>query len=264
MTYVITGGSQGIGKATVAILQAQGHRVIDISLDGSDIQVDLGTVQGRQEAIRRVHELCPDGIDGLISNAGIPGGTPRQPASKVISVNYFGALSIIQGLFDLLELKQGSCVVTVSGSVAYGPRSRYDLDELLTDCGDEARICAFADELAERGCLPTPYVTTKYALCRWIRRVSAAWAVRGVIINAVAPGGVDTDIIPNMKTDPRFETTTLAYPMPTVYAARDLMRPETIAQSLAYMVSPAGRGCCGAILYCDGGSNAILNSEIYL
>lgn len=264
MTYVITGGSKGIGKCTAQILRAQGHRVIDISLHDPDILADIGTAEGREEAISRVHELCPEGIDGLISNAAIPGGLDGQTPGRVLSVNYFGSLAVIQGLYDLLEKKQGNCVVTVSGSVAYGKRTRYDLDDLLTNCGDEERICAFAGELAQKGLPVNAYVTTKYALCRWVKRVSASWAVRGVIINAVAPGGVDTTIIPGMKTNPLFDTITMAFPMPTVYAQRDLMRPETIAGTLAFMVSPAARGSCGTIVYCDGGSSAILHSEIYI
>ena len=154
-------------------------------------------------------------------------------------------------------------MVTCSSSVAYGPRTKYTIDELLVNCEDEKRICDFVDELAKEGNANLMYISTKYALSRWIRRMAPSWATRGVIINAVAPGGVDTTIIPNMKTLPLFETVTMAQPMPTVYYDRDLMRPETIAATLAFMVSPAARGNCGAIVYCDGGSCAILHTEAY-
>lgn len=44
------------------------------------------------------------------------------------------------------------------------------------------------------------YVSTKYALARWVRRVSATWAANGVRINAVAPGNVHTAMTATMST----------------------------------------------------------------
>lgn len=264
MVYVVVGGSKGIGKCTVDILKQQGHTVLDVSRHGPDVQADIGTAEGRAYAIRRIHELFPDGIDGLVSNAAIPGGFDGQSVGKVISVNYYGNVAMVVGLLDLLEKKQGNCVVTVSSSVSYYSRTAVNIDMLMSTCDDEQRVCAFAEELAKQGKLGNTYLDTKYALCRWVKRMAPSLAVRGVILNAVAPGGVDTDIIPGKKTNPLFETATMGFAMPTVYAQRDLMKPETVADTMAFMVSPAARGCCGAILYCDGGTNSLLHSEIYL
>lgn len=263
MIYIITGGSKGIGKCTVDILRGAGHTVVDLSRSG-DIKTDLSKKEDRQRAIAAIHEMFPDGIDGVITNAGIPGGIRGQTAADVISVNYFGTVDILCGLLDLLEKKKGSCVVTTSASIAYGPRGRYHVDDLLLNCGDEERLREFVTELEKDGKAMAMYPATKLALTKWVKRTASSWAVRGVILNAVAPGGVDTDIIPNMKTDPRFDTVTMANPMPTVYADRDLMTPEDIAETLAFMVSPKARGNCGTIVYCDGGSSAIQNTEIYL
>jgi len=262
MIYAVIGGSKGIGKCTVDILRADGHQVVDISRSG-DIKADIGKPEGRKAAIDAVRQLFPDGIDGLVANAGIPGGIRGQTAADVISVNYFGCIAIIEGLYDLLEKKQGNVVVTTSASIAYGPRSKYNIDALLTSCDDEQRLREFAMELEEGGHSFLMYNSTKHALTRWVKRVASSWAARGVIINAVAPGGVDTDIIPNMKTGPLFDTVTMANPMPTVYKDRDLMTPESIAETIAFMVSPKARGNCGTVVYCDGGSSAIVNTEIY-
>ena len=262
MIYVVIGGSKGIGKCTVDILRSAGHTVVDVSRSG-DIKADIGKPTYRRAVIDVVHTMFPDGIDGLVANAGIPGGIRGQTAADVISVNYFGCVKIIEGLFDLLEKKRGNVVVTTSASIAYGRRSKYNIDALLTSCDDEERLREFAMELEEGGHSFWMYSSTKHALTRWVKRVSASWAARGVIINAVAPGGVDTDIIPNMKTGPLFDTVTMANPMPTVYANRDLMTPESIAETIAFMVSPKARGNCGTVVYCDGGSSAIVNTEIY-
>lgn len=262
MIYVVTGGTKGIGEDAANILRSQGHEVITVARKNGDISADIGIPEGREKIIREVHARCTHGIDGLISNAGVA-GEPGALPSYVLRVNYFGSLEIINGLFDLLEKRRGTCAVTVSATIRYMKRSKYFLDDLLTNCGDEERICRFVDDLGFDIAGGYTYVSTKMALSRFVRRVSASWAARGVIINAVAPGGVDTTIIPNMKTDPRFEVVTMAQPMPTVYFDEDLMKSSDIGGTLAFMVTPAARGNCGAIIYCDGGSSAIINTEKY-
>ncbi len=260
MIAVILGGTKGIGESAAQCLRAQGWEVVTVARSGGDIRADLGTAEGRQTVLREVRARCPDGIDGLITNAGVA-GAPDKPVSYVLRVNYFGTNAVTQGLFDLLEKRHGTVAVTVSATIGYTPRSKYFVDQLLTDCGDEERICAFMDSVSPDNAAQTVYVSTKFALARWVRRISASWAARGVVINAVAPGGVDTTIIPDMKTNPLFETVTMAQPMPTVYFQRDLMQPMDVGATLAFMVTPAARGNVGAVIYCDAGSSAIVNTE---
>ena len=50
-TYVITGGTTGIGAATRKLLQAQGHDVFNIDFKGGDYLADLSTPEGRQGAV---------------------------------------------------------------------------------------------------------------------------------------------------------------------------------------------------------------------
>ena len=260
MIYAITGGTKGIGKSTADILRSQGHDVFVIDIEGGDINADIGNKNDRTRIIHEMHERFPEGIDGLIANAGIA-FSKTDEISYVLRVNYFGTIEIIQGLYDLLEKKRGMVAVTASNSISYTERNRYYIDDLLINCEDEDRICSFVDEYDRKLISGVLYVSTKRALARWVRRISASWAVRGVIINAVAPGGVNTTIM-DMKGDrQQFEINTLAVPMPTVYLAEDLMRPSDLGDTLAFMVSPAARGICGATVYCDGGCTAILFPE---
>lgn len=69
--YVITGGTTGIGAAARQLLQREGHEVFNIDYKGGDFEADLSTDEGVQAAIRAVEERYPEGIDGLISNAGV-------------------------------------------------------------------------------------------------------------------------------------------------------------------------------------------------
>lgn len=65
-TYVITGGTTGIGAATRKLLLDQGHEVFNIDFKGGDYLADLSTPQGRRGAIDEVFRRYPDGIDVLI------------------------------------------------------------------------------------------------------------------------------------------------------------------------------------------------------
>ena len=110
--YAITGASSGIGAKTKELLLQKGHEVINIDLKGGDICVNLATPEGRQTAVDKLHELHPEGLDGMICNAGVSGACGNL--ELIISLNYFGTVAIAKGVYDLLQKKHGSCVVTVS------------------------------------------------------------------------------------------------------------------------------------------------------
>ena len=80
------------------------------------------------------------------------------------------------------------------------------------------------------------YVTTKYALARWARRVSASWAANGVRINTVAPGNVSTPMTATMSENAK--AALAALPIPINYGTDTLMDPEDIANVIAFLVSP--------------------------
>ena len=94
--YAITGASSGIGAKTKELLEADGSRVINIDLKDGDICVNLASEAGRQKAIDELHRLCPDGLDGMICNAGVSGACGNL--SLIVSLNYFGTLAIPRAL----------------------------------------------------------------------------------------------------------------------------------------------------------------------
>lgn len=258
-TYVVTGGTKGIGFEAAKYLRNAGHTVINIDRDNGEIAVDLGTAEGRSAAIAAVTSRCPGGLDGLILNAGI--GVAAK-FSTVVSVNFFGTVTLAEGLYGLLKKKKGNCAVTVSGSIAYINRNKYYVDNLLANCGDEARICRLVDSFDPMVAGNVIYGSTKIALVRWLRRTAPSWAAAGVNLNAVAPGAVATTIMPDTKEfRDGFETFTLGMPMPTVYRDVKMMDPADVGPALGMLVLPEAKGICGAVLYCDGGTSAILHPE---
>ena len=195
--YAITGASSGIGAKTKELLLQKGHEVINIDLKDGDICANLATPEGRQTAVDKLHELHPEGLDGMICNAGVSGACGNL--ELIISLNYFGTVAVAKGVYDLLQKKHGSCVVTVSNTISQGA-GRKDIVDLLNNIGDEKRVLSLVSSMDSTNLSVgnSLYVSTKYALARWVRRVSATWAANGVRINAVAPGNVHTAMTATM------------------------------------------------------------------
>lgn len=256
--YAITGASSGIGAKTKELLLARGHQVINIDLKDGDICVNLASPEGRQETIDKLHEMHPEGLDGMICNAGVSGACGNLPL--IISLNYFGTIAIARGIYDLLEKKHGSCVVTASNTISLGA-GRKDIADLLNNIGDEKRVLSLVSEMdgTNLSVGNSLYVSTKYALARWVRRVSASWAANGVRINAVAPGNVQTAMTASMNTSAKMALNAL--PIPTKYNQERLMAPEEIAEVIVFLASDAARGVNGNVMFVDGGTDALLNTE---
>lgn len=256
--YAITGGSSGIGAKTVELLKKEGHEVINIDLKGGDICVNLASPEGRQQAIDTLHEMHPEGLDGMICNAGVSGACGNL--KLIISLNYFGTVALARGVYDLLEKKHGNCVVTSSNTISQGA-GRMDVADLLNNIGDEQRILNLVDSWdgSNLSVGNSIYVATKYALARWVRRHSASFAANGVRINAVAPGNVNTAMTATMSTNAKMALNAL--PIPTKYGQETLMDPEEIASVIVFLASPASCGVNGNIMFVDGGTDALLNTE---
>jgi NAD(P)-dependent dehydrogenase (short-subunit alcohol dehydrogenase family) len=256
--YAITGASSGIGAKTKELLEEEGHKVINIDLKGGDICVNLASSEGRQEAVDKLHEMCPDGLDGMICNAGVSGACGNL--ALIISLNYFGTVTVAKGVYDLLEKKHGSCVVTASNTISQGA-GRMDIADLLNNIGDEKRVLELVSSLdaSNLSIGNSMYVSTKYALARWVRRVSASWAANGVRINAIAPGNVNTAMTATMSTSAKMALNAL--PIPTKFGLETLMESSEIAEVMVFLVSKKASGINGNIMFVDGGTDALLNSE---
>lgn len=103
--YVVTGGTTGIGAEVCRMLMGEGHEVFNIAYNGGDLSADLSTDEGVSAAIQAVQERYPDGIDGLISNAGVG---PTAPPEKILALNFYAGTYIAEGLRPLLAKKRAA------------------------------------------------------------------------------------------------------------------------------------------------------------
>ena len=250
-TIAVTGAGSGIGAATTARLRAEGHTVIGVDLKGAEVTADLGTPDGRAEAIAQITERSGGVLHGFVPCAGIS-GLPGRPASLLVSVNYFGTVELLDALRPLLVAGAPSAAVAISSN-STTCQPGYSL-ELVEAClaGDEAA----AREVADRGESVMAYLATKLAVARWVRThaILPGWAGSDVTLNAIAPGMIMTPMVQEGYDDPEIRAGMEAFAasIPLGHGGR----PEDIAGLLNYLLGPDARFFCGSVILCDGGTEA--------
>ncbi|KJE23356.1 dehydrogenase of unknown specificity, short-chain alcohol dehydrogenase like [Frankia torreyi] len=179
---VVTGASRGIGAACARALDAAGARVAVVARGSAGlaavadqlvnkpvtISADL-TVEAdvRRVADQALEELGD--VDILVNNAGLgwhqpPEAITAKPLDLQLNLNLRNVILLTSWLAPSL-LRTRGCVVTMSSAAAYGG----DVEQAV-------------------------YAATKGGLNTLTQNLATAWGDRGVRVNAVAPGFVDTDI----------------------------------------------------------------------
>jgi NAD(P)-dependent dehydrogenase (short-subunit alcohol dehydrogenase family) len=226
--------------------------VIGIDKDATDVVTDLSTPEGRRHAVAGVTERCGDVLHGIVTCAGLA-GLPGRAGSLLASVNYFGTVDLLEGLRPLLA-PGGAAVAISSNSTTVQPAVPADLVEACLR-HDEALSTRIADA---RGSLAA-YPATKLAVALWVRRnaVGPNWAGSGIRLNAIAPGMIDTPMVAGMRADAEAGPLLDMLPIPVGRPGR----PEEIAALVDLLLGPDGSFFCGSVVFCDGGSDALLRTN---
>ncbi len=251
----VTGSASGIGAAIKRRLEGEGARVIGVDLRDAEVIADLATREGRARACEEVARHAGGALDGLVACAGL--GPQVQPTSLLVSVNYFGAIAVLDGLRPLLAAgRHPSAVAISSNSATISPGSD---GEIAAACiaGDEEEACRLA--LASDG--GTAYAAGKLALARFVRRNATGpeWAGAGIRLNAVAPGAVRTPLLDAGLEDPIFGPAIRGFPIPL----GGFGSPEHVAAAVSFLLGEQGAFCCGSVLFVDGGSDALLRRDAF-
>ncbi|MEU3402835.1 3-oxoacyl-[acyl-carrier-protein] reductase [Streptomyces sp. NPDC006670] len=234
---LVTGGTRGIGRATVLRLARDGHDVAfcyasrpDAAAELEKEAAELGArVHGHQadvsdpDAVRALVAGVEDrlgGIDVVVTSAGIVRDQPLlmmadEDWQQVLRVNLDGTYHVCRSVvFEMMKRKSG-CIVNIS-SVAgvYGHATQTNYS------ASKAGIIGFTKALAKE---VGPY---------------------GIRANAVAPGFIETDMTAGLSGKVR-EKALRGIPL------RRLGRPEEVADTVAYLVG--AEYVTGSVLQIDGG-----------
>ncbi len=241
-TLILTGASRGIGHATVKRFSSAGWRVLSCSRHAfpencpwemgpeDHIQVDLADPRETEQAVelmKRRLEAQGSKLHALVNNAAIsPKGASGSRMGSidtsyadwlhVFQVNFFAPIMLARGLIDELERAKGAVVnvTSIAGS----------------------RVHPFAG---------AAYATSKAALAALTREMAFDFGRRGIRVNAISPGEIDTSIL-SPGTERIVEE---QIPM------RRLGEPEEVAKAIYFLCTDASSYVNGAELHINGGQH---------
>lgn len=230
---LVTGGASGMGLATVEKLARDGFAVVMVDraaelvlreqqrLQAEGLEV-LGKVLDLTDelAVRAlIGELPP--ITALVNNAGVFderkfADVTSEDFRRAYEINLIAAATLTQAATR--KMPDGGRIVNIASRAYLGARNH------------------------------PHYVASKAAIVGYTRASAMELAPRGILVNAIAPGLIDTPILRALT--PERLAAQLAL-QPTGKAGR----PEDVAQAVSFLVSPAMGFITGQILFVDGGKS---------
>jgi NAD(P)-dependent dehydrogenase (short-subunit alcohol dehydrogenase family) len=228
----VTGAASGIGAATARRLMADGWRVACVDRDaagarstagsnGLAIELDVADEPASIRAFTEIREAW-GGLDALVTAAGVIETTPfleTTPAQfrRLFDINVIGTFLSVREAAKAMQPGARICMVASISSYTGG-----------------GYVASGA------------YATSKGAVLTMMKSCARALGDRGIAVNAVAPGFIDTPFVASAMSDP-------ARRREVVAAVGKVGSAEQIAECCAWLVSPAAEFVHGATLIADGG-----------
>jgi 3-oxoacyl-[acyl-carrier protein] reductase len=246
-TALVTGASRGIGRATAsALANAGAHVLVHYGRSAQEaeslvagirshggcadaIRADLATPEGAASLAKEVRSIVGDRLDILVANAGVSKSATIKDHTiedfdNLFSTNVRSPFFLVQQLLPVLG--EGSNIIVISSLGARAVVGKPGLDN--------PSILAYA--------------ATKGALETLVKNWAAILGPRGIRVNAVAPGVIETDMSNFTKTEAGREATL------GMQALKRIGKPEDVADVVAFLASDKARWITGASIPVDGGS----------
>lgn len=239
-TALVTGASRGIGRATALTLAKAGARVLvhygqnageaekvvgEIRAAGGRAEAlgaDLARPDGAHKLAEETRRIVGERLDILVANAGVGHwatieDTTVEDFDRLFAVNVRAPFFLVQQLLPVLD--EGSSVVLLSSVVA-----RSAVGEL------------------------SAYSATKGAIDTLVIQLAQALGGRGIRVNAVAPGVVETDMSSFAKSEAGRANVL------SMQALQRIAQPDDLAEAIAFVASDQARWITGTTVRVDGGS----------
>ena len=238
-TIMVTGANTGIGQGIALSIGRAGGRVIGVGRSTMDetaelmtsigaelvaVQADLGSTSDAQAMFEAVWDRHGP-IDGLVNNAGI---IKRVDAVDFTEEDWDSVMDI--NLKTMFFLSQS-------------------LGRKAIKAEREARIVNIASMLSFQGGIRVAsYTASKSGVLGITRLLANEWAARGINVNAVAPGYIETNNTVALRNDPDRSAAILG----RIPAGRWGV-PSDIGDAAVFLLAPASNYMHGAVIPVDGG-----------
>ena len=232
-TALVTGASRGIGAAIATVLARDGAKVVGLdvpqagedlgrlmtALDGDPLPLDITA----EDAPIRIAERFADGLDVLVHNAGVTkdrtiAKMPEERWTQLLEINLSSEERINDALLDAGLLDAGGRIVCVSS-----------MSGIAGNSGQ------------------TNYAASKAGVIGMVEALAPELAQRGITINAVAPGFIETKMTAAMPIGPREAGRRLS-------SLSQGGLPVDVAETIAWFASPASTGVNGNVVRVCGQS----------
>jgi gluconate 5-dehydrogenase len=238
---LITGATRGIGLGAARALAKSGADVILVGREQAGLE---RAAEELRQVTRQVH-VAPfdlshtaeiaEWFDGLCATVGTPD----------ILVNSAGISR--RGPAVELSLEDWNAVINLN-STAIFELSRAFARHLIGEKrgGRVINIASLMTVAARPGV--SPYAASKGAVGQLTKALAVEWAQNGILVNAIAPGYIDTDLNKSLIANPEFDS--------WVKGRCPLGRwgtPEDVAWPIVFLASPAANFMTGQVIFVDGG-----------
>jgi 2-deoxy-D-gluconate 3-dehydrogenase len=238
-TVLVTGANTGIGQGIALSIGRAGGKVIGVGrssmadtaalmaeagADFAEVRADLGSAKAAQDMFDSAWaEHGP--IDGLVNNAGI---IKRVDAVDFTEADWDAVMDI--NLKTMFFLSQS-------------------MGRKALEAGRQARIVNIASMLSFQGGIRVAsYTASKSGVLGITRLLANEWAARGINVNAIAPGYIETNNTEALRNDPDRSASILG----RIPAGRWGV-PSDIGDAAVFLLAPASNYMHGAVIPVDGG-----------